>query len=74
MADLDPSVAEFNFCERKRIPHLNVVMVGPYQEARQMWLFVQAWLPTLLIGLTAAICFGVTSFVMGADKKYTRRF
>ena len=30
-----------------------------------MWLYVQTWLPILSISLTAAICFGVASFVMG---------
>jgi hypothetical protein len=30
-----------------------------------MWLYVQTWLPLLSISLTAAICFGVASFVMG---------
>ena len=29
-----------------------------------MWLYVRTWLPLLLISLTAAICFGVASFVM----------
>ena len=32
---------------------------------RQMWLYIQTWLPILSISLTAAICFGVASFVMG---------
>jgi hypothetical protein len=29
-----------------------------------MWLYVETWLPLLSISLTAAICFGVASFVM----------
>ena len=35
------------------------------QEDRQMWLYVQTWLSLLTIVLTAAICFSVTSFMMG---------
>jgi hypothetical protein len=30
-----------------------------------MWLYIQTWLPLLSIALTAAICFGVASFIMG---------
>jgi hypothetical protein len=37
-----------------------------------MWLYVQTWLPLLSISLTAAICFGVASFVMGQAKPRTR--
>jgi hypothetical protein len=33
-----------------------------------MWLYIQTWLPLLTIALTAAICFSVTSFIMGAGK------
>jgi len=36
-----------------------------------MWLYVQTWLPLLSISLTAAICFGVASFVMGQAKPRT---
>jgi hypothetical protein len=36
-----------------------------------MWLYVQSWLPLLSISLTAAICFGVASFVMGRAKPRT---
>ena len=35
------------------------------EEDRQMWFYVVTWLPLLSISLTAAICFGVASFVMG---------
>jgi hypothetical protein len=35
---------------------------------RQMWLYVQTWLPVLTIALTAAICFSVASFIMGQSK------
>ncbi len=30
-----------------------------------MWLYLQTWLPLLTIGLTAAVCFSVASFIMG---------
>ena len=30
-----------------------------------MWSYAVTWLPLLSISLTAAICFGVASFVMG---------
>ena len=30
-----------------------------------MWLYIQTWLPLLTIAVTAAICFSVTSFIMG---------
>ena len=33
-----------------------------------MWIYIQAWLPFLAVSLTAAICFGVASFVMGSTK------
>ena len=33
-----------------------------------MWLYIQTWLPLLTIALTAAICFSVTSFIMGQAK------
>jgi hypothetical protein len=36
-----------------------------------MWLYIQTWLPLLSISLTAAICFGVASFVMGQAKSGT---
>ena len=36
-----------------------------------MWLYIQTWLPILSISLTAAICFGVASFVMGQEKSGT---
>ena len=39
-----------------------------------MWLYVQTWLPILSISLTAAICFGVASFVMGHPKSGTGHF
>ena len=38
------------------------------QEDRQMWFYVQMWLPLLTIGLTAAICLSVVSFMMGQPK------
>jgi len=41
--------------------------VGP-QEDRQMWVYVQTWLPLLTVVLTAAICFGVAAFIMGQAK------
>jgi hypothetical protein len=34
-----------------------------------MWLYVQTWLPLMTIGLAAAICFSVASFVMGRPAK-----
>ena len=30
-----------------------------------MWLYILSWFPLLTIALTAAICFSVTSFIMG---------
>ena len=33
-----------------------------------MALYVQEWLPLLTIGLTAAICFSVASFITGQAK------
>jgi hypothetical protein len=33
-----------------------------------MWLHIQTWLPLVTVSLTAAICFGVASFVMGSAK------
>jgi hypothetical protein len=30
-----------------------------------MWFYIQTLLPLLTIALTAAICFSVTSFIMG---------
>jgi len=38
---------------------------------RSATLYVQTWLPLLSISLTAAICFGVASFVMGQAKPRT---
>jgi hypothetical protein len=40
---------------------------GP-QEDRQMWFYVQTWLPLLTVALTAAICFGVAAFITGQPK------
>ena len=34
------------------------------QEYRQMWLFIQTWLPLLGIILTASVCFAAASFFM----------
>jgi hypothetical protein len=36
-----------------------------------MWL--QTWLPLLAVALTAAICFSVTSFIMGQARPQLRR-
>jgi hypothetical protein len=44
------------------------------EEDRQMWLYIQTWLPILSIGLTAAICFGIASFAMGQAKSGTGHF
>ena len=33
-----------------------------------MWLYIQTWLPLVTVSLTAAICFGVASFVMGSTE------
>ena len=41
-----------------------VVMRGRLREDRQMLLYVQTWLPLLTITLTAAIFFGVASFIL----------
>jgi hypothetical protein len=41
---------------------------GQNQEYRPMWPYVQMWFPLLTIALTAAICFGVVSFIMGHAK------
>src|SRR5665647_3123055 len=69
--DLKITVAQSNFCGREPIPHSSIVVVGRSQEDRQMWLYVQTWLPLLSISFTAAICFGVASFVMGQAKPRT---
>jgi hypothetical protein len=37
-------------------------------EDRQMWFYVQMWLPMWTVALTAAICFSVASFIMGQPK------
>jgi hypothetical protein len=34
-----------------------------------MWLYVQTWLPLLTIGLTAAICFSVSAFIMAQPQR-----
>ena len=34
-----------------------------------MWFYVQMWLPVWTVALTAAICFSVASFIMGAERK-----
>jgi hypothetical protein len=34
-----------------------------------MWLYVQTWLPILIVTLTAAIGFSVASFIMGGSKR-----
>ena len=39
-----------------------------------MWSYAVTWLPLLSISLTAAICFGVASFVMGQVKPRTGPF
>jgi hypothetical protein len=33
-----------------------------------MWPYLQMWFPLSAVALTAAICFGVTSFVMSHEK------
>jgi hypothetical protein len=33
-----------------------------------MWLHIQTWLPLVTVSLTAAICFGVASFIMGSAR------
>jgi hypothetical protein len=38
-------------------------------EDRQMWFYVQMWLPVWTVALTAAICFGVASFIMRRSVK-----
>jgi hypothetical protein len=38
-------------------------------EDRQMWFYVQMWLPVWTVALTAAICFSVASFIMGRSVK-----
>ncbi len=37
-----------------------------------MWFYVQMWLPTLAVTLTAAICFSVAGFMMGHTKPRRR--
>ena len=39
-----------------------------------MWSYVVTWLPLLSISLTAAICFGVASFVMRQQSLVLARF
>ena len=36
---------------------------------RQMWFYVQMWLPVWTVALTAAICFSVASFIMRRSVK-----
>ena len=36
-----------------------------------MWFYVQMGLPLLTVALTTAICFSVTSFIMGHVKQHT---
>jgi hypothetical protein len=43
-------------------------MVGRSEEDRQMWLYMQTWLPLLTISLTAAICFGRSVIRYGTSK------
>jgi hypothetical protein len=38
-------------------------------EDRQMWFYVQMWLPVWTVALTAAICFSVASFIMRGNLK-----
>ena len=38
-------------------------------EDRQMWFYVQMWLPVWTVALTAAICFSVASFIMERSVK-----
>jgi hypothetical protein len=38
-------------------------------EDRQMWFYVQMWLPVWTVALTAAICFSVASFIMRRSVK-----
>ena len=40
-------------------------MVSRSKEDCQMWLHIQTWLPLMSITLTAAICFGAASIVLG---------
>ena len=61
-AALRPGVA----CRRRF--SLNVFVVTEayptFREDRQMLLYVQTWLPLLMVTLTAAIFFGVASLMM----------
>ena len=53
---------------------VDIRVVGRSEEDRQMWLYIQTWLSILSISLTATICFGVASFVMGQEKSGTGHF
>jgi hypothetical protein len=33
-----------------------------------MWFYIQMWFPLFTVALTAAICFGIVSFIMGQPK------
>jgi hypothetical protein len=46
---------------------------GANQEHRPMSIYVQMWFPLFSIVLTAAICFGVVSFIMGHAKPQRNR-
>jgi hypothetical protein len=35
-----------------------------------MWPYLQTWFPILIVTLSAAICFGVASFVMSHEKPH----
>jgi hypothetical protein len=35
-----------------------------------MWPYLQMWVPLFSVGLAAAVCFGVASFVMSHEKPH----
>jgi hypothetical protein len=45
---------------------------GYLQEFRQMWLFIQTWLPLLGFILTASVCFAAASFFMAQARPQRR--
>jgi hypothetical protein len=55
-------------CLHRSRPRSNKI-TATSKENRQMWFYVQMWLPIVTVALTAAICFSVASFIMGRSVK-----
>ncbi len=57
-----------NFIQTPSVDRGHISNGNRSQEDRQMWFYIQTGLPLLTIGLTAAICFSVASFIMTQSK------